>query len=151
MAKIDLLRKLIREEVVAAIRQELPRMLSEHKSTPAPYDSKKALQEQVKSKAAKIPGTLNTVGPRTQIKFAANNPMAALLNDTAKSMLNEDFSITTDSMHPTLAFQPKEDRVGDVQSMLTTARPSSNVDAVQINEVPDFSALMNRMKEKGQI
>jgi hypothetical protein len=151
MAKIDLLRKLIREEVAAAIRQELPMILSEHNSASAPYDSKKALQEQVKSKVAKIPGTLNTAGPRTPVKFASNNPMAALLNDTAKSMLNEDFSMTTDEIHPTLAFQPKEDKVGDVQSMLGSARKSSNVDAVQINEVPDFSALMNKMKERGQI
>jgi hypothetical protein len=147
MAKIDLLRKLIREEVVAAIRQELPRILSEQKSS-APYDSKKALHEQVK---AKIPGTLNTASAKKQIKFTSNNPMAAFLNDTAKNMLNEDFSMSTDQVHPMMAFQPKEDRVGDVNSMLTTARPSSNVDAVQINEVPDFSALMNRMKEKGQI
>lgn len=147
MAKIDLLRKLIREEVVAAIRQELPRILSEQKSS-VPYDSKKALQEQVKSK---IPGTLNTREAKKPIKFTSNNPMATFLNDTAKSMINEDFSMTTDSIHPALAFQPKEDRIGDVQSMLTTARPSSNIDAVQINEVPDFSALMSRMKEKGQI
>jgi hypothetical protein len=147
MAKIDLLRKLIREEVVAAIRQELPRILNEHKS-PAPYDSKKALQEQVKSK---IPGTLNTREARKPMKFDSNNPLAAFLNDTAKSMINEDFSMTTDSVHPALAFQPKEDKVGSVESMLGSARKSSNVDAVQINEVPDFSALMNRMKEKGQI
>lgn len=148
MAKIDLLRKLIREEVVAAIRQELPKMLSEHKGSPQPYDTKKALQEQVKSK---IPGTLNTRQAKPAVVFANNNPMAALLNDTAKSMIKEDFSMTTDQVHPTLAFQPREDRVGDVQSMLTTARPSSNIDTVQINEVPDFSALMGRMKEKGQI
>jgi hypothetical protein len=147
MAKIDLLRKLIREEVTAALRQELPNLIKESKINPI-ADSKKALQEQVKSK---IPGTLNTAEQRKPIVFAGNNPMAVLLNDTAKSMLNEDFSMTTDQVHPALAFQPKEDKVGDVQSMLGSARKSSNVDAVQINEVPDFSALMNRMKEKGQI
>jgi len=146
MAKIDLLRKLIREEVTAAIRQELPNLIQEIKSTPI-MDSKKALQEQVKSK---IPGTLNTA-ERKPIRFAGNNPMAMLLNDTAKSMLNEDFSMTTDSVHPALAFQPKEDRVGSVESMLGSARKSSSVDAVQINEVPDFSALMNKMKERGEI
>lgn len=146
MAKIDLLRKLIREEVTAAIRQELPNLIREIKSSPI-VDSKKALQEQVKSK---IPGTLNTA-ERKPIKFTGNNPMAMLLNDTANSMLNEDFSMTTDQVHPALAFQPKEDRVGSVETMLGSARKSSNVDAVQINEVPDFSALMNRMKERGDI
>jgi hypothetical protein len=146
MAKIDLLRKLIREEVTAAIRQELPNLIREIKSNPI-VDSKKALQEQVRSK---IPGTLNT-GERKQIRFATNNPMSAMLNDTAKSMLNEDFSMTTDNLHPAMAFQPKEDKVGSVETMLGSARKSSNVDAVQINEVPDFSALMNKMKERGEI
>lgn len=146
MAKIDLLRKLIREEVVAALRQELPSLINEAKGSPV-VDSKKALQEQVNKK---IPGTLNT-GERKPIRFAGNNPMAMLLNDTAKSMLNEDFSMTTDQVHPALAFQPKEDKVTTVEGMLGSARKSSSVDTVQINEVPDFSALMNKMKEKGQI
>ena len=147
MAQIDALRKLIREELRAVLKEEMPKMLKEIKSGPIITDPKKALQEQVRSK---IPGTLNT-GERKPIKFAGNNPMAALLNDTAKSMLNEDFSMTTDSVHPTLAFQPKEVSVGSVEGMLGTARPSSNIATVQINEVPDFSALMNRMKERGEI
>jgi hypothetical protein len=146
MSQIDALRKLIREELRAVIKEELPKMLSEVKSPIV--DSKKALQEQVK---AKIPGTLNTVTSRKPIKFAGSNPMAALLNDTAKSMLSEDFSMSTEQIHPSMAFQPKEDRVGDVQSMLSTARPSSNLATVQINEVPDFTGLMSRLKEKGAI
>ncbi len=145
MASVDLLRKLIREELRTVIREELPKIISEAK-TPV-VDQKKALQEQVKTK---IPGTLNTSVPKP-LKFAGNNPMASFLNDTAKNMLNEDFSMTTDQVHPAMAFQPKQDRVGDVNSMLTTARPSSNLAAVQINEVPDFTGLMSRLKEKGAI
>ena len=145
MAQIDALRKLIREELRAVLKEEMPKMLKEIK---APVmDPKKSLQEQVKSK---IPGTLNT-GERKPIKFAGNNPMAFLLNDTANQMLNEDISMTTADVHPALAFQPKEDKVGSVEGMLGTARPSSNISAVQINEVPDFSALMNKMKERGEI
>jgi len=147
MAKIDLLRKLIREEVVSALRQELPNILKEHKVNPV-TDSKKSLQEQVKSK---IPGTLNTPQSRKPMVFSGNNPMAALLNDTAKAMVNEGFSTSMDSVHPSMAFQPKEDKVTSVEGMLGSARKSSNVDAVQINEVPDFSALMSKMKERGQI
>lgn len=146
MASVDLLRKLIREEVVKALRQELPGLIQEIKGSPI-VDSKKALQEQVKSK---IPGTLNTSVPKPKV-FFGNNPMAALLNDTAKSMVNEDFSMSTDQVHPTMAFQPKQDKVGDVQSMLSTARPSSNISTVQINEVPDFTGLMSRLKQKGAI
>lgn len=145
MASVDLLRKLIREELRNVIREELPKLISEVKSPI--IDQKKALQEQVKSK---IPGTLNTAIPKPP-KFAGNNPMAAFLNDTAKSMLTEDFSMTTENVHPTMAFQPKQDKVGDINSMLSTARPSSNLAAVQINEVPDFSGLMSRLKERGAI
>jgi hypothetical protein len=29
--------------------------------------------------------------------------------------------------------------------MLATAKPSSNIDAVQINVVPDYSAMMDKM------
>ncbi len=144
MAQVDLLRKLIREELRAVIKEELPKILSEAKAPIS--DPKKALQEQVK---AKIPGTLNTAKPKP-VQFSGS-PMAAFLNDTAKNMLSEDFSMTSQDVHPAMAFQPKQDRVGDVNSMLTTARPSSNLAAVQINEVPDFTGLMSRLKEKGAI
>lgn len=146
MGQIDQLRKLIREELRAVLNEELPKLLSEVKKTPM-ADPKKSLQEQVKSK---IPGTLNTVAPKP-IKFASNHPMAAFLNDTAQNMLNENFNMTSDDVHPSMAFQPKEVKVGSVNGMLGTARPSSNIDAVQINEVPDFSALMGKLKEQGQI
>ena len=41
--------------------------------------------------------------------------------------------------------------VESVDQMLASARPSSDVAHVQIDSVPDFSALMSTMKEKGQI
>lgn len=146
MGQVDQLRKLIREELRAVLKEELPKLLKEVSPSPV-VDAKKALQEQVKSR---VPGTLNTAAPKP-IKFSGNNPMATFLNDTAKSMLNEDFSMTSGDVHPGMAFQPKEVKVGSVEGMLGSARPSSNLDAVQINEVPDFSALMGKLKEQGQI
>jgi hypothetical protein len=41
--------------------------------------------------------------------------------------------------------------VESVDQMLATARPSSNMDAIQINAVPDFTALMSKMQQNGQI
>lgn len=146
MGQIDQLRKLIREELRAVLKEELPKLLSEVKKTPI-ADPKKSLQEQVNSK---IPGTLNTSVPKP-VKFASNHPMAAFLNDTAQSMLNEDFNMTTGDVLPGMAFQPKEVKIGSVGGMLGTARPSSNIDAVQINEVPDFTGLMSKLKERGEI
>ena len=147
MAQVDALSKLIREELRAVLKEELPKILKESQA-PVLADPKKSLQEQVK---AKIPGTLNTQASRPQIKFTSNNPMAAFLNDTAKSMLQEDFSMTSADVHPAMAFQPNQVKVGSVEGMLGTARPSSNINAVQINEVPDFSGLMSKLKERGEI
>jgi len=147
MAQIDALKKLIREELRAVLREELPKLLKEVQA-PAVKSAQKSLQEQVK---AKIPGTLNTQASRPQIKFDTSNPMAAFLNDTAKSMLQEDFSMTSADVHPALAFQPNQVKVGSVEGMLGSAKPSSNINAVQINEVPDFSALMGKLKQQGQI
>lgn len=146
MGQVDALRKLIREELRAVLKEELPKILKENKA-PVIVDQKKSLQEQVKSK---IPGTLNTSIPKP-VKFTNNNPLAAFLNDTAQNMLNENFSMTSDDVHPSMAFQPKEVRVGSVEGMLGSARPSSNLDAVQINEVPDFTGLMSKLKERGEI
>jgi len=147
MAQVEALRKLIREELRAVLKEELPKILKEVK-VPVTIDQKKSLQEQVKSK---IPGTLNTYAAPKPIKFADNHPMSAFLNDTAKTMLNEDFSMTTDDVHPGMGFQPKEVKVGSVEGMLGSARTSSNIDAVQINEVPDFTGLMSKLKAQGQI
>jgi hypothetical protein len=146
MSQVNALRKLIREELTSVLKQELPKLLNEIQK-PNIVDQKKALQEQVKSK---IPGTLNTSTPKP-VRFAGNNPLAALLNDTAKNMLNEDFSMTSDNVLPSMGFQPKEVKVGSIEGMLGTARPSSNIDAVQINEVPDFTGLMSKLKERGEI
>jgi hypothetical protein len=86
------------------------------------------------------------------IKFNKSaNPLANLLNETAKDMLNEDTAMhfsTSDvsqGMHPSMVFQPKEASVGGIGDMLATAKPSSNVDTVQINVVPDYSAMLDKL------
>ena len=54
--QVDLLRRLIREEVAKAIRQEMPTILKESQSSSAP---KEVIKESKRQKTA-IPGTLNT-------------------------------------------------------------------------------------------
>jgi hypothetical protein len=63
----------------------------------------------------------------------------------------DTFSMTTDNVNPISFFQPKEAVVSDVNSMISTARPSSDVSMVQINEVPDYSNLMKNLMDKGAI
>lgn len=152
--QIDLLRKLIREEVANAIRQEMPTILKEIQTSST---TKQVIKESKPVKKA-IPGTLNTQPVRPKPNFAGN-PLANMLNETAMAMGDmDDMSFTSgdigpDSIgiDPTSFFQPKQVAVGDVNGMLATARPSSDISMVQINEVPDFSDLMSKLKAKGAI
>ncbi len=152
--QVDLLRRLIREEVAKAIRQEMPTILKESQSSSAP---KEVIKESKRPKMA-IPGTLNTQPVRPKPNFAGN-PLANMLNETAMAMSDmDDMSFNTSDIgpdsigiDPTSFFQPKQVAVGDVNGMLATARPSSDISMVQINEVPDFSDLMSKLKAKGAI
>jgi len=152
--QIDLLRKLIREEVAKAIRQEMPAILQEIQTSST---TKQVIKESKPVKKA-IPGTLNTQPVRPTPNFSGN-PLANILNETAMTMGDmDDMSFTSgdigpDSIgiDPTSFFQPKQVSVGDVNGMLSTARPSSDPSMVQINEVPDFTQLMSKLKAKGAI
>ena len=154
VSQVDLLRKLIREEVAKAIRQEMPAILQEIQTSST---TKQVIKESKPVKKA-IPGTLNTQPVRPKPNFAGN-PLANMLNETAMAMDDmDDMSFTSgdigpDSIgiDPTSFFQPKQVAVGDVNGMLATARPSSDISMVQINEVPDFSDLMSKLKAKGAI
>ena len=153
-SQIDLLRKLIGEEVEKAIRQEMPAILQEIRTSSS---TKEIIKESKQVKKA-IPGTLNTQPVRPTPNFSGN-PLANILNETAMSMVEmDDMSFTTGNIgpdsigvDPTSFFQPKQVAVGDVNSMLATARASSDPSMVQINEVPDFTGLMSKLKAKGAI
>jgi|GEM_PF-5150185 len=151
MAKIDLLRKLIREEVKAALREELPRLISEIKSSPS-SGVNNVIREMKKQQFPMTLNTAETYKKKAETQFTNSSPLNALLNETAMSMQPEDIetlSFTSDMVSPTTFFQPKEVAVGDVNGMLATARPSSDISMVQINEVPDYSGLMKNLISKG--
>jgi hypothetical protein len=150
--QLELLKKLIREEVVNAIRQEMPAILKEIQSSSSP---KEVIKESKRPKMA-VPATLNTQPVRPKPNFTGN-PLANILNETAMTMGDmDDMSFNTSDIgpdsigiDPTSFFQPKQVAVGDVNGMLSSARPSSDPSMVQINEVPDFTDLMSKMRAKG--
>jgi len=154
VSQVDLLRKLIKEEVVKAIRQEMPSIIKEIASSNV---EKPVIKESIATKKA-VPLTLNTQPVRPKPNFSGN-PLANMLNETYMTMGDMDdmsFNVSDigpDSIgiDPTSFFQPKQVAVGDVNGMLATARPSSDISMVQINEVPDFSDLMSKLKAKGAI
>lgn len=139
MKKIDVLRQIIREEMISVLKEELPKLINEN------------LHISKNKKPTRVLETLNTVETYKKAfenKFTNSSPLNSLLNETANSMMSdevENLSFTTDNINPTAFFQPKEAVASDVSGMLSTARPSSTLETVVINEVPDYSHLMKKI------
>jgi len=143
MAKLDLLRKLIREEVRGVFQEELAGILKEaiiaNKGT-------QTIVESAKPRPAS-PGTLNRQAPRAIAPvLKPGNPLNSILAETARSMSPDEFGDLNGQ--PIERDTPIVESVGD---MFANARGSSSVEAVQINAVPDFTALMSKMKANGEI
>lgn len=155
MAKVDLLRKLIREEVRAVFQEELAGILREAVGT---NKQSRSLTEVRRASKPVIPGTLNTqpMRPVAAPNLGTNNPLTSLLAETAQSMATEDIQslsfTSTDAQGFNIEMPQMETPVvSNVTDMMATARPSSNFDAVQINAVPDFTQLMSKLKASGGI
>ncbi len=145
MAKLDLLRKIIREEVKAVFQEELAGILKEaimvNKGAPITEAARPKKQPQV-------PATLNTAQPRVIApNLGVGNPLNSLLAETAQSMTDNDL----DSLGGGAGVERDVPIVESVNGMFASARPSSNLDAIEINAVPDFSGLMAKMKANGEI
>ena len=145
------LRKIIREEVEMALDSRLE-TLNEVKQ---PTQTKR------------IPSTLSSIlPPKSQPKRSlpvpdVKNPLlASILNETAMTMTGDDYktAINADSsIAPNFMGMMKNNMphatpvVESVESMLASTTPTSDINAVQINAVPDFSAIMGKFKENGKI
>ena len=144
MGKLDALRKIIREEVRAVFQEELAGILKEAVMA---NRSQQSITEAVKPKSA-VPATLNRQAPKlVPPVLAGNNPLNNLLAETAMAMTPKDFegigniSMTSNDV-------PVVDTMGD---MFASARKSSNLDAIEINAVPDFTGIMAKMKANGEV
>jgi hypothetical protein len=155
MTKSELFRRIIREEVQKAIRAEMPKILSELRvPTPSKATIKESLQD-----AMGIPLTLNTPRKTAVVNkelptFANNGAINSLLQETMLSMTSDDaagFGLDVPDMHPIEVFQPAVDQVGGVHDMLASAKGAGNIEAVQVNVVPDFSALMDKLIQSGNM
>jgi hypothetical protein len=159
-SKIDPLRRIIREEVINALRKELPillaeqferqRVINESTELKPKKNIKESLSKQLASSFSP-PLTLNNSVPKPvvpNIGLNKNNPLQNLLQETAMSMTDQDdFAFSTDDVgaNPINLMQPTNVKVGDIRDTLSTAIPSSDISMVQINTVPDYNDLMNKM------
>lgn len=146
MANLDALRKLIREEVRGVFQEELAGILKEailHKN------SSQTIVESSKPQKAKIPGTLNTqpFKPAAIPNFGTNNPLNNLLQETALSMTSKDVDMFGMGRAQTVEAPVVE----SVDDMFAAARKSSNLEAIEINAVPDFTGIMAKMKANGEV
>jgi hypothetical protein len=139
MANLDALRKIIREEVRAVFQQELAGILKEaimaNKSQQTLTESARPTGKPV------VPATMNRSIPKpTAPVLSPGNPLNSLLAETAQSMTMDDFS--------GFGGETVEREVPIVQSigdMFANSRGSSNLEAIQINAVPNFSHMMSKM------
>jgi len=153
--KVETFRKLIREEVKRALREELPSLLTEIKETPKgvakPGRAFSGLFEEMDQKI------------KQPVIESTGNPMLDLINETKMSMLaegsGEDWkSIGNFDSNNVNSYRAEmmsafggAPAVESVDQMMATARPSSDINQVQINAVPDFSKMMGALKEKGKL
>lgn len=156
MATLDTLRKLIREEVRAAFQEQVSEILKEAISVNK--TTKQQVIEVETPKKPNVPNTLNTkVAKPVAPVLSPGNPLNSLLAETARSMSEDDVNTLSFNSNSVGAFagippaQTETPVVDSVSDMFATARPSSNMDMIQINAVPDFTNLMNNLKAKGAI
>ena len=139
MANLDALRKIIREEVRAVFQQELAGILKEaiisNKGQQVIIESTKPLGKPV------VPATMNRSVPRPVAPMLKpGNPLNSLLAETAQSMTMDEFGdLNGQEVERDV---PIVESVGD---MFANSRGSSNLEAIQINAVPDFSHMMAKM------
>ena len=139
MANLDALRKIIREEVKAVFQEELAGILKEaiiaNRGQQTIVESTRPIAKPA------VPATMNRSVPRPVAPILSpGNPLNSLLAETAQSMTMDEFG--------DLSGQGVERDVPIVESvgdMFANSRGSSNLEAIQINAVPDFTHMMAKM------
>ena len=139
MANLDAFRKLIREEVKAVFQEELAGILKEaimaNKGQQTIVESTRSIAKPT------VPATMNRSVPKPIAPvLSPGNPLNSLLAETAQSMTMDEFGdLNGEGVERDV---PIVESVGD---MFANSRGSSNLEAIQINAVPDFTHMMAKM------
>jgi hypothetical protein len=139
MANLDAFRKLIREEVKAVFQEELAGILKEaiiaNRGQQTIVESTRPIAKPA------VPTTMNRSVPRPIAPvLSPGNPLNSLLAETAQSMTMDEFGdLNGQGVERDV---PIVESVGD---MFANSRGSSNLEAIQINAVPDFTHMMAKM------
>ena len=144
---IKLLRKVIREEVQAVVREELGILLEAPNPKPVVAETK---QTTVKNSMVESIKPAKPAQPAKPMAFTQNNVLNEILNQTAQS--GDWRSVAEMGSNDVMGFGAAEPTVvNSVDAMLANTRPAGDINSVRIDTVPDFTGLMQTMKAKGQI
>ena len=152
---IKLLRKVVREEVQQVVREELGLILETPKSEKTIAET---IKPAVKNSMIESIRPVKPIQTAKLMEFTNNNVLNDILNETANGGEWRSIVDATSQMAPN--FGPMNGAYGDinettvvssVDQMLANTRPSGDINSVKIDTVPDFTGLMSKMKEKGQI
>lgn len=147
---IKILRKVIREEVQLVVREELGLLLETPESKPVVENKKSTMKN---SMVESIKPTRPTQ-PSKPMSFTNNNILNDILNETKQTSEWQALGNMDSSMAQNFsgnAMMNEVQVVNSVDQMLANTRPAGDINAVKIDVVPDFTALMSKMKKEGQI
>ena len=145
---VKLLRKVIREEVQAVVREELGILLEAPEPKPVVAEAR---QTTVKNSMVESIKPAKPTQPLKPMNFTNNNILNEILNETATSGDWHSVANMNSSMAQGFSGPVDTPVVNSVDQMLASTRPAGDINAVRIDVVPDFSALMNKMKQDGKI
>ena len=132
---LNLIRKVVRDEVRTVLREELA-------------DINKS--QIIESKSVK--NLVKDIPVKKEIK-PTGNPIADLLQETAAEGSWRTLLNATSPMAPNFSnmMSVPQSQATTVEGFLKSATPSNDVSQVQLGDVPDYTALMGKLKEKGKI
>jgi hypothetical protein len=159
--KLDVLRKLIREEVKKAIQEELKDILSEAvkiASTPKEESNIKHITQPHTKIKSKYKPKFSEIIAENKTSISTSNPILDLLNETANEgewrSLNGGYN-ASDAVNWTGGMPSmggiNTPVVPTVNQMISQQGPINDINDVRIDAVPDFTGLMSKLKENGKL
>ncbi len=158
--KLDALRQLIREEMRTVIKEELKDILTEAVVIASAPEQKTQgvtqLNQPFKEVKSTIKPSFSQVMAERKTPTSTGNPLLDILNETAQAgewkTLNGGEFNAADAVNwaggmPGGVAQT----VSSVEEMISKQSHVTDINDVRIDAVPDFTGLMNKMKENGSI
>ena len=161
--KLDVFRKVIREEVKKAIQEEMRDILLEavkSASKPDLIENKSTTQSYSKVESTYKPTFSEIIAEERKPIQSTGNPMLDILNETAQAgewrtlnggEFNASQAVGWNGGAPGMMGGSNTPVVATVDEMIKSQGPVRDINDVSIDVVPDFSKLMGALKEKGSI